>query len=58
MWLPQKPAGRWQEPRDLLHGEPKPEGWNKWIISYYPFGDSVDCPDPDSIMALSQLVSK
>lgn len=48
------PAG--QEPRDLVHGEPKPEGWDKWIISYYPFGDSDGCPDADNIMAPQQFV--
>eukprot|EP00445_Apocalathium_hangoei_P094121 CAMPEP_0204245514 /NCGR_PEP_ID=MMETSP0361-20130328/97669_1 /ASSEMBLY_ACC=CAM_ASM_000343 /TAXON_ID=268821 /ORGANISM="Scrippsiella Hangoei, Strain SHTV-5" /LENGTH=481 /DNA_ID=CAMNT_0051218719 /DNA_START=82 /DNA_END=1527 /DNA_ORIENTATION=- len=44
-------------PGDLSADEPTPEAWDRWIISYYPFGDSAaTCPQPDDIMAPQMFI--
>lgn len=43
-------------PSDLLDGEPAPDAWDKWIISYYPLAESPECPDADDVMAPQEFI--
>jgi len=42
-------------PHDLQRNAPKPETWEEWMIAYYPFAYSDDCPDADGIMSAQQI---
>lgn len=48
-------------PSDLESDAPRPETWDKWIISYYPFDASErkrpgSCPDASQIMSSQQFI--
>mmetsp|Transcript_79209 Transcript_79209/g.222065 ORF Transcript_79209/g.222065 Transcript_79209/m.222065 type:complete len:155 (-) Transcript_79209:219-683(-) len=43
-------------PQDVSEEAPRPEGWNRWLIAYYPFGASPECPDPDGVMAPQRFI--
>lgn len=44
-------------PSDLADDKPTPDHWDKWVISYYPFGDSEEtCAQPDEIMAPQMFI--
>lgn len=44
-------------PRDLVLNHPKPEYWDKFMISYYPFGPSGDmCPNADEVMGPQRIM--
>lgn len=48
-------------PADLSSDMPRPDDWDKWLVSYYPFGVSErsspgSCPNPDQLMKSQQFV--
>lgn len=48
-------------PADLAGDDPKPDGWDKWIIAYYPLAASErlnpgSCPRPEKVLQPQQLV--
>mmetsp|Transcript_79210 Transcript_79210/g.222070 ORF Transcript_79210/g.222070 Transcript_79210/m.222070 type:complete len:155 (-) Transcript_79210:147-611(-) len=43
-------------PQDVSEEAPRPEGWNRWLIAYYPFAASPGCPDPDDVMGPQQFI--
>lgn len=42
--------------REFAGDAPQPDAWDRFIISYYPFTKSNDCPNPADILAAQQLV--
>lgn len=48
-------------PADLSSDEPKPETWDKWVVSYYPFAESErlapgTCPNPAEVLAPQRII--
>mmetsp|Transcript_26694 Transcript_26694/g.76934 ORF Transcript_26694/g.76934 Transcript_26694/m.76934 type:complete len:205 (+) Transcript_26694:31-645(+) len=43
-------------PQDVWEDTPRPSGWDKWLIAYYPFAASPGCPNPDDIMAEQHFI--
>lgn len=48
-------------PADLTSDSPRPDSWDRWIISYYPFAATEkkrpgSCPEPEKVMAAQQLI--
>merc|ERR1712226_708007 len=48
-------------PHDLAVDDPKPDYWDKWLISYYPLKSSDehyagDCPRPEDVMHAQKLI--
>lgn len=48
-------------PADLAAETPRPDGWDKWLISYYPFSESErlvpgSCPNPEGVLKAQKIV--
>lgn len=44
-------------PEGLDNGsDASPDDWDRWIISYYPFADSPQCPNPDAVMGPQRFI--
>lgn len=48
-------------PSDFASDDPKPESWDQWLISYYPFAASEaknpgSCENPEDIMTAQRFV--
>jgi len=48
-------------PADLQSDSPRPDSWERWMVSYYPFALSEErfpgsCPNPHRVMRPQQLV--
>merc|ERR1712194_244735 len=48
-------------PTDLASDAPKPDSWDKWLVSYYPFAASEknnpdSCPNPAGLLKAQQIV--
>jgi len=43
-------------PQGFAEGKVNPEEWDRWVVSYYPFGSSSGCPDADNIMSPQRFI--
>jgi hypothetical protein len=48
-------------PADLSSNQPKPDTWDRWVVSYYPFAESErlapgSCPNPANVLGSQKLI--
>jgi len=48
-------------PADVDSANPQPDGWDKWVVSYYPFAESEarvpgSCPQPTKVMTEQHII--
>jgi len=48
-------------PADLLADAPRPDGWDRWLVAYYPFEQSErsspgSCPNPGGVMKSQRIM--